>query len=109
MPTDQSTDTETYSVVSPEGEVVATVGASGESLGSLNGKTICEIWDYRFRGDEIFALLRRELSARYPGVKFVEYDAFGNVHGARETEIMAKLPQLFREHGCDGVVSGMGA
>jgi hypothetical protein len=99
----------TYSVVSPECQVVSTSGSAGQSLGSLNGKTICQVWDYRFRGDEIFALVRKEITARYPGVKFVDYEAFGNVHGARETEIMATLPDLFRQHGCDGVVSGMGA
>jgi hypothetical protein len=100
---------DSYAVVSPEGEVMDAPGATGQSLGSLNGKTICQVWDYRFRGDEIFALIRDELKARYPDIKFVDYSAFGNVHGALETEIMAKLPDLFRQHGCDGVVSGMGA
>ena len=34
----------------------------------LRGKTVGELWDYLFKGEEIFPLVRRALGQRYPGV-----------------------------------------
>jgi hypothetical protein len=75
----------------------------------LTGKTVGELWDYLFRGELIFPLLRAELARRYPGVRFVEYGVFGSTHGLSEAQLMASLPALLRQHGCDAVVSAVGA
>ncbi|MDE0321545.1 MAG: hypothetical protein OXI97_16845, partial [Acidimicrobiaceae bacterium] len=37
-------------------------------LDTLAGKRIGFLWDYLFRGDELFPILERELAARYEGV-----------------------------------------
>jgi hypothetical protein len=78
-------------------------------LADLRGKTVGELWDYLFRGELVFPLLREHLARRFPGVRFVEYAAFGSTHGRGETELMASLPALLRQHGCDAVVSAVGA
>ncbi len=53
-------------------------------LDTLEGKTVAQLWDYIFRGDEIFPLLEEGLPERYPGVKFIRYDVFGSTHGGDE-------------------------
>lgn len=77
-------------------------------LDTLNGKTIAQLWDYVFRGDEVFALLEEGLKKRYPGIRFVSYKEFGSTHGSEEREVLAGLPRRFKEMGVDAVISGMG-
>ncbi len=78
-------------------------------LADLRGKTVGELWDYLFRGEVIFPRLREQLARRYPGVRFVEYGVFGSTHGRGEAELMATLPETLRKHGCDAIVSAVGA
>ena len=76
-------------------------------LDTLEGKTLGELWDDLFRGDEIFPILREALAARFPGVRFVDYRVFGSTHGGEEHAAIAGLPAKLREHGVDAVISGM--
>ncbi len=48
------------------------------------------------------------LAKRYPGIKFVKYEAFGSTHGAKEKETLAALRDKLKQHKCDAVISGMG-
>ena len=77
-------------------------------LDSLEGKTVAQLWDYLFKGDEVFALLEESLKARFPGVRFVSWREFGSTHGGEERAALAALPQRFKEFGVDAVISGMG-
>jgi hypothetical protein len=77
-------------------------------LDTLEGKTVAQLWDYVFRGDEVFRVLEEGLKARFPGVRFVSWKEFGSTHGSEEREILAALPRRFKELGVDAVVSGMG-
>ena len=77
-------------------------------LDTLAGKTVAQLWDYVYRGDEIFDLLEPQLEARFPGVRFVSWREFGSTHGSEEREILASLPQRFKEMGVDAAISGMG-
>ncbi|MBI3067775.1 MAG: hypothetical protein HYY79_02500 [Betaproteobacteria bacterium] len=77
-------------------------------LATLEGRTVAQLWDYMFRGDEVFALLEEGIQARFPGVRFVSWREFGSTHGADEREFVAALPQRLRELGVDAVISGMG-
>lgn len=77
-------------------------------LDTLDGKRIGFLWDYLFRGDELFPILERELAARYPDATFVGYDVFGNTHGGDEAEMIDRLPDSLRSQAVDAVVSGMG-
>ena len=77
-------------------------------LATLEGKTIAQLWDFLFRGDEVFALLEEGLKQRFPGVRFISWKEFGNTHGRNEREVLAGLPQRLKELGADAVISGMG-
>ncbi len=97
-----------YEVLWPRGPRTIEITPLAARLDTLEGKTVCQLWDYLFRGDEIFALLEDELRGRYPGIKFVGYDEFGSTHGEDEGEILASLPRRLKELEVDAVISGMG-
>ena len=99
----------TYDVVWPLGKSAYTVTPTGAGVASLEGKTICELWDVLFKGEVVFPLLRELLEKRYPGVNFVPYSEFGGTHGAQEAKTIADLPQKLAQHRCDAVISGIGA
>lgn len=99
---------ETQAAVWPRGAKAAGAKPLARRLDTLEGKTVAFLWDYMFRGDEIFPLIERELSAAYPGVKFVGYDTFGTTHGGGERAVIQKLPEDIRTHKIDAIVSGMG-
>jgi hypothetical protein len=97
-----------YEVVWPRGKKVVDKAIPAPRLDNLNGKTVAELWDFVFRGEEIFPLIESELSARYSGVKFLSPDKFGNTHSTEERDVIAALPERLRELGVDAVISGMG-
>ena len=76
-------------------------------LETLEGKTVAQLWDYLFKGDQVFELLEAGLKARYPGVRFVSWREFGSTHGGEEKTALAALPARFKELGVDAVISGM--
>jgi hypothetical protein len=77
-------------------------------LDTLDGRRVGFLWDYLFRGDELFLVLEEELTARFPSVEILQYDVFGNTHGSDEVEKTARLPDELRARGVDAVVSAMG-
>jgi hypothetical protein len=97
-----------YQVVWPRGKKITDRAEAAPRLENLGGKTVAELWDYVFRGEEIFPLIESELSARFPDIKFLRPDRFGNTHCDEEREVLAALPDKLRELGVDAVISGMG-
>ena len=97
-----------YEVLWPRGAKTIEIAPLAPRLETLDGKTVCQLWDYMFRGDEIFPMLEEGLRDRYPGIKFVGYDAFGSTHGDEETQLIADLPGKLKALGADAVISGMG-
>lgn len=97
-----------YQVLWPLGKKSVEVIRPSQRLNTLAGKTICELWNWSFRGDEIFPMLEQELAKRYPGSKFVSYKAFGPTHGAEEATVLAALPDKLKQNRCDAVISGVG-
>lgn len=96
-----------YAVVWPRGKKVVKLRPLANRLETLEGKTIGQLWDHIFRGDEIFPLIEEGLKQRFPGVKFVRYDAFGSTHGDEERQVLAELPAKLKRYGVDAVISGM--
>jgi hypothetical protein len=94
-------------VLWPRGRRTVSARPVAPRLETLRGKTIGQLWDDLFRGDEIFPILEAALAQRYPGVKFVDYRTFGSTHGAEEHEVLANLPARMRELGVDAIISGM--
>ena len=74
---------------------------------SLEGKTIAQLWDYLFKGDEVFELLEQGIRARFPEVRFVSWREFGSTHGDEEKQALAALPERLRQLGVDAVISGI--
>ncbi|MBI2207572.1 MAG: hypothetical protein HYU41_27385 [Candidatus Rokubacteria bacterium] len=97
-----------YSVVWPRGRRLAERATLAPRLGTLDGKTIGLLWDYVFRGDEIFPIVERELGRRFPGIRFVRWDDFGAIYGGDEHRTIAALPERLQRHGVDAVVSAVG-
>src|SRR4026209_1412968 len=92
---------EIYRVVWPRGARTMQATDVAPRLSTLAGKTVGQLWDDLFRGDEIFPMLETALAERFPGVKSVGYRTFGSTHGAEEHEVLAILPDRMRELGVD--------
>jgi len=75
----------------------------------LNGKVVAQLWDYVFRGDEVYSALEEGLRARFPDVRFVSWREFGNIHGDKEREVVAALPRKLKELKVDAAISAMAA
>ena len=97
-----------YEVLWPRSPRQQKVRALAKRPDTLNGKTIAQVWDYLFKGDQIFTLLEEGLKKRFPDVKFVSWKEFGSSAGKDEREVVAALPKRFKELGVDAVISGMG-
>lgn len=53
--------------------------------------------------------MRTALKKRFPDIRFVEYDKFGDTHGTTQEQVLTELPELFAKHKVDAVISGVGA
>ena len=98
-----------YEVVWPLGRKTLKDMAMSRRFADNSAKRVGFIWDYMFRGNDMFPLLQSGLAERYPGSTFVPYAYFGNVHGHDEREVLAALPERLRESRVDAVVVGVGA
>ncbi|HEV7679081.1 MAG TPA: hypothetical protein VGQ42_10980 [Candidatus Dormibacteraeota bacterium] len=100
---------EVYEVLWPLGPSTAQEVELSARPADLSGRRIGFVWDYVFRGDEIFAQMQRALSERYPMATFASYESFGNVHGKGEEEVLEALPERLRAERVDAVIIGVGA
>ena len=97
-----------YEALWPRSPRQSKIKPLAKRLDTLDGKTIAQVWDQVFRGDEVFEFLEEGIKARYPTAKFVSWKAFGNTHGSDERAVVAALPEKFKEQEVDAVISGMG-
>jgi hypothetical protein len=98
----------TYRVVWPRSASAVSSKQPALRLTTLDNKRIGLVWDYMFRGDELFSALQIELQRRFVGVEVVGYDVFGNIHGPDEAQVVGELPSLLASRGVDAVVCGVG-
>ena len=108
MAASRKTAEQQYEVFWPRTPRQTRIKPLAKRLDTLNGKTVAQLWDFLFRGDEIFTFLERGLKDRYPDIRFVSWREFGSTHSPQEHEVLASLPQRFRELGVDAAISGMG-
>lgn len=95
-----------YEVVWPLAKSAHELIRPAHRVQDLSGKTVCQLWNWCFKGDQIFGVLRDLLAERFPGVKFVDYGVFGKIDGVKEAEALAGTH--LREQGCDLVLAGVG-
>ncbi len=104
---------ETIEVVSPAGGEAVAQKSIAQRLQDLNGKTVGEIWNGGFKGDQTFPILRRLLKQRYSGVKVVPFTDFPHIYGGdnptEQKKLAKRLAALAKEKGCDAIISGNGA
>ena len=101
-----------YEVVSPLGRrSVAEQTPLAPRLADLGGRTVAFVWDHVFKGDVMFERFARAATERFPDVRFVPHEAFGNIHGTaqEEEEAIDLLPERLRAHGVDAAIVGVGA
>ncbi|RDW12928.1 hypothetical protein DIE28_11035 [Paracoccus thiocyanatus] len=100
--------TETYDVVWPSGRQMHQGHRLAKRLDTLEGKTVAQLWDWVFKGDIMFDIWEREMTKLYPGIKFVSWREFGEIHGANEHEVLEALPQKLKDFNVDAVIVGVG-
>ena len=69
-----------YEVVWPVAERRLKTRPLAKRLETLKGKTVAQLWDYLFAGDEVFLALEKKLSETYPDIKWVSWREFGSTH-----------------------------
>ena len=98
----------TYDVVWPRSPRGVQARRRAPRLDTLADRRVAFLWDYVFRGDELFPVLETALVERFPGIEIIGYEEFGNLHGADEKLRVGRLPDDLRSRAVDAVVSGMG-
>lgn len=97
---------EIYEVFRPVGEAASKTLRPAPRLDTLNGKTVCEVWNASYRGEITFPKIRELLRKKYPDVHIVPYSEFPLARHYDIDEILKELPQLLRQKGCDALISG---
>ena len=98
-----------YEVVYPLGLPTQGLKVASPGIADLNGMTIGELSNHQFHSAMTFPVIRKALLARYPDLKIVPYQTFGNIDDPnRESEIVKALPDKLRLYDCDAVITGNG-
>ena len=104
---------ETLHVVSPEGLQAVKQSGAAPRLESLHDKTIGEVWNGVFKGDETFPMIRALIREKFPSAKIIPYTEFPHApytdNPARQRELAREIAALAKEKGCHAVISGNGA
>ena len=95
-----------YEVVHPLGRPVRRTKTRTARRETLDGATIGELSNHKFDTEFTFEVIERELRKRFPTVKFVSHERFGDTYGAHETEVIRGLPGKLAYYECDFVISG---
>ena len=98
----------TYDVVWPKSPLGVQSRQLVPRLDSLARKRIGFVWDYLFRGEEIFPAIETALRERFEGIEFVGYETFGNIHGPDEASLVRSLPETLLSNRVDAVIVGNG-
>ncbi|MEQ1775156.1 MAG: hypothetical protein ABL891_15370, partial [Burkholderiales bacterium] len=92
-------------VISPEGLQLNAAKGVSRHLDTLEGKTIGEVYNNHFKGEQMFRAYRRLLKEKFPGVKIIPYDKFPINYVGGDPVSQKKTAQeaaaLAKEWGCD--------
>jgi hypothetical protein len=82
-------------------------------LDTLEGKTICEIYNGGFNGEISFPIIEQMLKERYPGLKIVPHSEFplttiNAFWPERKIETLQAVRSAIIKYGCDAVITGNG-
>ena len=101
-----------YKVVSPLGESTVKPLSMAPRLETLDGKTVCLVWNHAFKADVTLPAIAAALKQRYPGIKIVPYSDLPAAElpespGAPKTDSDAMQAAL-KARGADAVITGNG-
>jgi hypothetical protein len=96
----------TYEVVSPLGRRAPRTTARAARPRTLDGAVIAELSNHKFEAEFTFDVVEKALVKRFPTVKFVAHDRFGDTYGAHESEVIRDLPAKLKLYEVDLVISG---
>jgi hypothetical protein len=104
---------EKFAVISPAGVQVVEERGVAPRQPDLAGKTVGEVWNGVFKGDETFPVLREMFRKRFPHTRIVPYTEFpffpGDDRPHAQQEVAREIAALAKEKGCDAIISGNGA
>lgn len=98
-----------YQAVWPSARTRRRGAVTNQLPDDLRDVVIGFVWNYAFRGPEIFSVIREQLEKSDPGMGFVDYPAFGDIHGLNEDRVVADLPDRFLEYRANAGIVGVGA
>ena len=96
----------TYAVVSPLGRRVRSATTRAARPRTLDGATIGELSNHKFDSEFTFEAIEKALLKRFPSLKFVSFEKFGDTYGPRESDVIRDLPEKLKLHDIDLVISG---
>lgn len=102
-------------VVNPKGkELPKTKTSLSPRLETLNGKTVCEIWNAGFKGETVFPIIEELLRKRFPDVKIIPYTEFPLVSikslgPETEADTLEAVRKAVIDNKCDALITGNGA
>ena len=92
-------------VVYPLGRRTQQVKPRAARPSTLDGLTIGELSNHKFDSEFTFEVIEKALLKRYPNIRFVSFDAFGDTYGPRDSEVIKGLPEMLKQYECDVVIS----
>ncbi len=100
-----------YDVVWPQAEIETATVLAAETHAGLAGHRVAFVWDYLFRGPEMFSIIETEWRKRDSTTEFIDYEVFGSIgtstpEGAGNVK---RLAERLHQHGADYAVVGVGA
>lgn len=99
---------EKLEVVWPLGKSTVRPQALAPRLETLEGKTICGLYNGRYYFEQTWPVVEAALAKKYPDIKFVDWEKFGLFYGKDQQSVLAALPEKLKQYHCDAVISGRG-
>ena len=96
----------TYPVVSPLGRRARRATQRTARRRTLDGAVIAQLSNHKFDSEFTFDVIEKALVKRFPTVKFVSHERFGDTYGTREADVIRDLPEKLRLFEVDLVISG---
>ena len=101
-----------YRVLSPLGDTTVKMIAMAPRLKTLAGKTVGMVWNAGFKANITLPVIADLLKQKYPDIKIIPYTEMPESHlgeapGTPQTQ-SEELQAVFKEKGCDAIISGNG-
>lgn len=103
-----------FDVVNPCGEKAIEMMDMAPRLDTLEGKTICTIWNTGFKSDVTLTKIEELLKDRYPGLKMISYTDMPSYNPIVYTnpqtrkKAIAEVVAALRSNECNAIISGNG-